>query len=101
MFNLSPKLGEFLLKVTRMADMDMALRKVFHEYLDLKLAEINKEIDKFEGKWKMSFNEFLERNKKNEIGNDIFSYEIEREFWEWERLDTLKKYNEELRIQWI
>jgi len=82
MIKLTPKLGEFLVKAT-------------------KLTDLNKEIKKIEKRWKMSFNEFSEKSRKGEIGKNLFSYETEKDFWNWERLETLRKYYKELRSQWM
>ncbi len=101
MIKLTPKLGEFLVKATQIPDLEMALKQILREYLDLKLTDLNKEVKKFEKRWKMSFNEFLEKSKKGEIGKNLFSYETEKDFWNWERLETLRKYYKELRSQWM
>ena len=37
MLTLSPKIGEFLIRTTETPDIEMALRKILFEYLDLKL----------------------------------------------------------------
>ena len=49
----------------------------------------------------MQFDKFKEKSSKGEIDQDIFSYDVERDFWDWERADTLKKHYESMRTQWI
>jgi hypothetical protein len=101
MLTLSPKLGEFLIKAAETADIDMALRKILFEYLELKLKELQGQIKKFEGKWEMSFEEFSAKCKQKEIGKDIYSYEVEKDFWDWERVETLSQHYGELKTQWM
>ncbi len=101
MLTLSPKLGEFLIKAAETADIDMALRKILFEYLELKLKELQGQIKKFEGKWGMSFEEFSAKCKQKEIGKDIYSYEVEKDFWDWERVETLNQHYGELKTQWM
>ncbi len=101
MLTISPKLGEFLIRATQTPDLETALRQVLREYLDLKLKELNKELEKFEIKWNMSFNEFKEKCEERKIDKDVFSYEVEKDFWNWEKVETLKKYHEELKSQWM
>ena len=67
----------------------------------LKLKDLNKELEGFESKWNMPFDKFKEKSSKGEIDQDIFSYDVERDFWDWERADTLKKHYESMRSQWI
>lgn len=101
MLNISPRLGELLIKVTQTADLETALRQVLREYFVLKLKELNKESEEFKVKWKMPFDQFKEKCKKREIGKDVFSYEVEKDFWGWERVETLKKHYEAVRSQWM
>jgi hypothetical protein len=101
MLTLSPKLGEFLIKVTQTTDLEAALRQVLGEYFVLKLKELNKELERFEAKWNMPFDQFKEKCRKREIDKDVFSYEVEKDFWDWERVETLKKHYEAVRSQWM
>ena len=101
MLALSPKLGEFLIKATQSADLEIALNQILSEYLVLKLKDLDNEIEGFEAKWNMSFNEFTDKSSKGEINKDIFSYDVEKDFWAWERAETLKMHYESLRSQWM
>jgi len=101
MLTLSPRLGGFLIKATQTTDLEAALRQVLHECFVLKLKELNKELEGFEDKWNMPFDQFKEKCGKREIDKDVFSYEVEKDFWDWERVDTLKKHYEAVRSQWM
>jgi hypothetical protein len=94
MLTLSPHVGDLLLKVTQAQDLDEALHKVLREYLDLKLTSLSAEIHRFEEKWGCAFVEFKEKTKEN------YSYEVEKEFWEWERLETLRAHYQALLERW-
>jgi hypothetical protein len=94
MLTLSPQVGELLLQATQSQDLDEALHKVLREYLDLKLAALAAEMRHFETKWECSFAAFREKTKHE------YTYDVERDFWEWERLETLKSHYEALRVRW-
>jgi hypothetical protein len=94
MLTLSPQVGELLLQATQSQDLEEALHKVLRDYLDLKLASLTAEISCLEEKWGCSFAEFQERTKEQ------YTYEVERTFWEWERLETLRSHYESLRTRW-
>ena len=97
MLTLSPKMGEFLIKATQTPDLDSALRQLFHEFLDLKLQKLEEEVKKFEAKWSLSFHEFIKKGKEGVLGEDFYSYEVEKDFWDWERAEALRKYYKELK----
>lgn len=101
MVTVSPQIGEFLLKVTHLPDIDTALRKVLTEYLELKVNQLESKINGYESVWKMTFNEFEDACKNNKLKADVFSYEVEKDFWEWEQLETLLKYYKDIKSRWI
>jgi len=94
MLTLSPQVGELLLKATHSQDLDEALHKVLRDYLDLKLNSLSAEISRLEEKWGGPFAEFKEKTK------DKYTYEVEKTFWEWEQLETLKSHYQALRERW-
>jgi hypothetical protein len=94
MVALSPQVGELLLQATQSQDLEEALYKVLREYLDLKVAALAAEIGLLEKKWECDFAEFREKTKAD------YRYEIETDFWEWERLETLKAHYQALRERW-
>ena len=93
--------GELLLKATQTPDLETALKQILREYFTLKVKELNKALEGFETKWDMSFDQFKEKCEKNEINDDIYSYEIEKDFWDWEMVHSLKDHYETLSSQWI
>jgi hypothetical protein len=94
MVALSPQVGELLLQATQSEDPEEALHKVLREYLDLKLAALDAEIGMLEKKWECSFPEFREKTKED------YRYAVEKDFWERERLETLKAHYQALRARW-
>jgi hypothetical protein len=94
MSQLSPQVGELLLKATHSQDLDEALHKILREYLDLKLGSLSAEIRQLEAKWQCTFVEFREKTKHD------YTYDIEKAFWEWEQLETLKSHYQALRERW-
>jgi len=97
---ISPKLGELLVKTTRSRDIDDAFRRVFSEYLALKTASLSEVIKGFNEKWGMDFNEFKKNLKSNRLKKDSYAFDVERNFWEGEEAETLKRHYEELATQW-
>jgi hypothetical protein len=94
MLTVSPQVGELLLQATQSHDLDEALHKVLREYLDLKLRALTAEVHRLEEQWGYSFAEFKERTKTD------YTYEVEKTFWEWEQLETLKTHYQALRERW-
>ncbi len=94
MLTLSPQVGDLLLQVTQSQDLEEALHKVLRDYLALKIASLSTEISSLEQKWGSSFAEFREKTKED------YTYEVEKDFWEWERLETLKAHYQALHERW-
>jgi hypothetical protein len=94
MLALSPQVGELLLQATQSQDLEEALHKVLGEYLDLKLASLEADISLLEKKWRCGFAEFREKTRED------YRYDVERDFWVWERLETLKAHYQALRERW-
>ena len=97
---ISPKLGEFLIKVTRSKDIDDAFHRVFSDYLALKIASLAETSERFKKKWGMDFNEFQKDFKDEALKKDTYAFDTERDFWEWEEAETLKKHYETLAEKW-
>ncbi len=100
MVAVSPRIASLLNKVTATPDPEAALWKVLSEYLDLKLEKAKRDIAAFEAKWGMSFEEFCVRSKDGRLGKDPFSYEVESDFWEWDRAETLRQQYAALKAEW-
>ena len=97
---ISPKLGEFLVKATRSKDIDDAFRRVFSDYLALKIASLAETSESFKRKWGMDFDEFQRDFKDGALKKDTYAFETERDFWEWEEAETLKRHYKTLAEQW-
>ena len=89
MIAISPKMGEFLTKVTQTPDLEAALWQVFKDYVDLKIKSLRETIDTYEQKWGMSFDEFSNRMKDESLDRSSYEWEVEQDYWEWERAETL------------
>lgn len=86
---LSPRIGLFLTQVTDVSDPEAALWKVLSDYIDIKVAQLTAEIQAFEAKWGMTFDEFAERCEAGTLDRDPYAYEVESDYWEWEAAETL------------
>lgn len=82
MISVSPQIGEFLIKATHLPD-------------------IGGKINMYESKWTMTFEEFQDACRNNKLEVDAYSYEVEKDFWEWEQLESLFKYYEDIKSKWI
>lgn len=101
MVTVSPQLGALLMKVTETPDIETALWRVLLEYLEFKSSVLKEQIAALEQKWDMSFDEFSQKCAEESLGKDVYSYEVERDFWKWERAVTLRRHYEALRTQWM
>jgi len=81
---ISPKLGEFLVKATHSKDIDDAFRRVFSDYLALKIASLAKTSESFKRKWGMDFDEFQRDFKDGALKKDTYAFDTEQDFWAWE-----------------
>lgn len=101
MITVSPQIGEFLINVTQLPDIEAALKKVLTEFLDLKISNLEGKVKEYESKWKMTFKEFENACKNKKLEADIYSYDVEKDFWEWEGIENLLKYYEDTKSRWI
>ncbi len=100
MLAISPKLGAFLLKTTKAKDIDDAFRRVLSEYLTMKATKVSDISEGFAKKWGMDFAQFKTRLQEGTLGKDAYSYDTEKDFWEWEEAESLKGHYERLYEQW-
>jgi hypothetical protein len=99
--SVSPRIGVVLSEVTETPNLETAMWRILTEYVDLKTRELRERARTFEVRWGMTFAEFAERLKTNQLGQDAFSYEIESAYWEWEEAETLLKHYEGVRARWM
>jgi hypothetical protein len=98
---ISPRAGTLLTQVTETPDLETALWKVLSEYIDLKTKFLRQHIQGFESKWGMTFEVFSERCEAGMLDQDPYAYEVESDFWEWEKAETLLRHYEALQARWM
>ena len=96
---LSPSVVKLLLEITGSSDLNVAVKEISKDAIEHRLEKIESEIRKFEEKYGMTFEEFKRAWEKGEIENK-HSYEVEKDFWEWEGLMSRKKKLEEV-LKWL
>lgn len=99
--SVSPRIGVVLSEVTETPDLETAMWQVLTEYIDLKSWALLERIYEFEARWGMTFVDFAERMKADQLGQDPYAYEVERAYWEWEEIETLRKHYEDVRVRWM
>jgi len=95
-----PKMGVFLTQIAETSDVETALWKILTDYTDLKIRSLRQRIRMFETKWGMRFEEFVVRDVQPPAGPEVYAYEIESDFWEWEEAETLLRHYEDVRARW-
>ena len=98
---ISPRAGVLLTKMTETPDLETALWKMLSEYTDLKTKVLRQQIEAFESKWGGTFEEFSERCQSGTLGQDPYAYEVESDFWDWEKAETLLQHYGALQIRWM
>ncbi len=99
--SVSPRVGTLLTQITETPDLETALWKVLSEYVDLKIGLLRQRIQAFESKWGRTFEEFSERCEGETPGQDPYAYDVESDFWEWEKAETLLRHYEALQARWM
>lgn len=87
-----PQIGALLSQITETSDLETALRQVLAGYVAYKREELAAATRRLERKWGMTYSEFSERMVAGALDQDSFSFEVESDFWEWERAETLLHY---------
>jgi hypothetical protein len=98
--SVSPRVGVLLTKIAETPDLEIALWKVITEFLDLKIRSLQHQIQEFEAKWGMPFEEFSEHFVAGSLGDDSYAYHVESAFWAWEKAETLLQYYREMQNEW-
>jgi len=84
---ISKSLYKILTDLTGEARLDVALHLATRELVWLKLKEMAKPIEQFEQRYQMDFDQFKQAWDENQVA-DKHSYEVERDYWEWEAAMT-------------
>jgi hypothetical protein len=98
--SVSPRLGELLSQVTEAPNLEAALWQVLAEYLDIKASGLRARIRQYESDWGMTFAEFTDRVKADQLGRDSYAYDVENAYWDWEEVETLLQHYQGLRDRW-
>ena len=98
---LSPQAGLLLTKITDTPDLETALWRVLHDYTGLKTQQLKQQIEAFELKWGMTYEEFSQRCERGTLGQDPYAYDVESDFWDWEKTVTLLDHYEALQARWM
>ncbi|HMY67155.1 MAG TPA: hypothetical protein PK453_16050 [Leptospiraceae bacterium] len=86
------------MKTTKAGDIESALQNVLTEYIQLKLFSLQKTLGEYEDKWGFSFSQFQEKIKTNTLGKDPYSYEVEKDYWDWEDTVTLIEHFQSISV---
>jgi len=81
--NISKPIHRILSDLTGEERFDLALQLATKDLVRLKLKEAAENITTFEQRYKMDFEKFKRAWEKGKVP-DKHSYEIEKDFWEWE-----------------
>lgn len=98
---LSPQAGLLLTKITDTPDLETALWRVLHDYTGLKAQQLKQQIKAFELKWGMTFEEFSRQCERGTLKQDPYAYDVESDFWDWEKAVTLLGHYEALQSRWM
>ena len=96
---LSPSLVKLLLEITGSSDLNVAIKEISKDAIEHRLEKIECEIRKFEEKYGMTFEDFKKAWEDGKIESK-HSYEVEKDFWEWEGLISRKKKLKEV-LKWL
>ena len=98
---MSAKLSEALVKATYARDVEDAFNRVFSEFLELKLSQLQQIIETYQAKWGVPFEEFKKQIKEGTLKKDAYSFETENDFWQWEEAETLNEHYINIKNQWM
>jgi hypothetical protein len=87
---ISKPLQRILFDLTGEDRLDVALQLATKDLLRLKLKEAEEQLAAFQKRYAMDFESFKREWNDNTILNR-HSYEVEKDFWEWETADTDRK----------
>lgn len=99
--SVSPRASVLLTQVADVSDLETALWKVLTEYIELKINSLQARIEGFESKWGMTFEQFSKRIEEGTLDQDAYDYEVESDYWDWEKAETLLEHYKSLRAKWM
>ena len=84
---ISKPLHRILSELTGAERFDIALHLATKDLVRLRLKEAEETLDMFAGRYGMSYEQFQNAWEEGRIA-DKHSYEVEKDFWEWEAAHT-------------
>ena len=88
---ISKPIHKILTHLTGEDRIDVALPLATKDLLRFKLKENESQINQFEKRYEMSFGEFKVAWENGDI-KDQYSYQVEKDYWEWEAAITDQQY---------
>ena len=88
-----------LIELTGLPQLDVAILVMLRDAIEHRLEKINAALEAYERKYGMSFREFEAQGRSGELP-DRFSYEVEKDYFEWDSLVTRKRKLEEV-YRWL
>jgi len=87
-----------IFQLTEQTDLSRALTVLLTDYFALKVFYLRQEILRYEYKWNMTYFDF--EKKSIDLPNG-FSYELEKEYYDWGEKVALLEYYQKLKHEWI
>ena len=84
---ISKPLYKILTELTGEERFDVALHLATKDLVRLKLQDAEQQIKTYEKRYGMPFEQFQQAWEKDQIA-DKYSYEVEKDYWEWEAAQT-------------
>ena len=88
-----------LIELTGQPQLDVAILVMLRDAIEHRLEKINVALEAYERKYGMPFQEFEAQGQSGEL-TDRFSYEVEKDYFEWDSLVTRKRKLEET-YRWL
>lgn len=84
---ISKPIYRVLSNLTQESRVEVALPLAIKDWVRLRLKETRQQREKFEQRYQMDFPAFQQAWQEDRI-TDKYSYEVERDYWEWEAAET-------------
>jgi hypothetical protein len=98
--NSMPKVAlRALIELTGQSELDLALLATLRDALEHRLEKIDEALETLEGEYGMSFAKFEAQGRAQKLLGQ-FSYEVERDYFEWDSLVTRKRKLQEI-AEWL
>lgn len=98
--SVSSDTAKLLKDVTGESNLDSAVRITVEDAMRHRLERLEEQIEGFEQRYDMGFEVFEQKWQEGEI-DDKHSYDVEKDYWEWEGLISRQKKLEEALEQLV